>query len=38
LTVLLFFHQRVVRNFAFRAGERIAEMVKALAEIVPPKK
>lgn len=42
VTVLLFVNQKVVRNFAFRAGEltdeRIAEMVKTLPEILPQKK
>jgi hypothetical protein len=42
VTVLLFVNQKVVRNFAFRAGElsdeRIAEVVKALPEILPQKK
>jgi len=42
VTVLLFVNQKVVRNFAFRAGEltdeRIADIGKALAEILPQKK
>jgi hypothetical protein len=42
VTVLLSVKQKVVRNFAFRAGEltdeRIAEVLKALPEIVTPEK
>ncbi len=38
MTVLLFVKQKVVRNFAFRAGElqeeRIAEVLEAVPEIV----
>ena len=39
VTVLLFVKQKVVRNFAFRAGElteaRVAEVLRAVPEILP---
>jgi hypothetical protein len=42
VTVLLSVKQKVVRNFAFRAGEltdeRVAEVLKALPQIVAPEK
>jgi hypothetical protein len=42
VTVMLFVKQKVVRNFAFRAGEltdaRVADVLKALPQIVPGKK
>jgi hypothetical protein len=42
VTVLLFVNQKVVANFAFRANElndaRIAEVMKALPQILPAKK
>jgi len=42
VTVLLFVKRKVVRNFAFRAGElteaRIAAVLRALPEILPPAK
>ena len=42
VTVLLFVKQKVVRNFAYRAGEltdeRVADVLKALPQIVPAAK
>ena len=42
VTVLLFVKQKVVANFAFRNGElndeKVAEVMKALAKILPEKK
>ena len=42
VTVLLFVNRKVVANFAFRPGElteeRVADVLKALPEILPEKK